>query len=119
MLPQKDLIWRCYLIHLKNLCKVLHKFFRDATQFTGLTHCQSRNKAALSFAFNASLSSVNLARAFARQQGLNLSVGATKVLLHNATMVDRIFAMSGTRPNLRLNYTDFKELLFYGVRAVG
>jgi len=40
-------------------------------------------------------------------------------LLHNATMVDRIFAMSGTRPNLRLNNTDFKELLFYGVRAVG
>jgi len=93
--------------------------YRDAKQYTGLTHCQSRNKAALSFAFNASLSSVNLARAFARQQGLNLSVGATKVLLHNAAMVDRIFAMSGTRPNLRLNNTDFKELLFYGVRAVG
>ena len=93
--------------------------YRDAKQFTGLTHCQSRNKAALSFAFNASLSSVNLARAFARQQGLNLSVGATKVLLHNAAMVDRFFAMFGTPPNLRLNNTDFKELLFYGVRAVG
>lgn len=67
----------------------------------------------------ASLTSVNLAKAFARQQGLNLSVGATKVLLHNAAMVDRIFAMSGTHPNLHLNNTDFKELLFYGVRAVG
>lgn len=42
--------------------------FRDAKQFTGLTHCQARNKEALSFAFNASLTSVNLARAFARQQ---------------------------------------------------
>ena len=28
--------------------------FRDAKQFTGLTHCQARNKEALSFAFNAS-----------------------------------------------------------------
>ena len=43
-----------------------------------------------------------LARAFARQQGMVLSVGSTKTLLHNAAMV---------------NNTDFKELLFYGVRA--
>ena len=91
--------------------------FRDAKQFTGLTHCQARNKEALSFAFNASLTSVNLARAFARQQGMVLSVGSTKTLLHNAAMVDRFIAMSGKSPNMRLNNTDFKELLFYGVRA--
>ena len=92
--------------------------FRDAKQFTGLTHCQARNKAALSFAFNASLTSVNVARAFARQQGMDLSVGSTKTLLHNAAMLDRFIAMSGKSPNMRLNNTDFKELLFYGVRAV-
>ena len=91
--------------------------FRDAKQFTGLTHCQARNKEALSFAFNASLTSVNLARAFARQQGMDLSVGSTKTLLHNAAMVDRFIAMSGKSPNMRLNNTDFKELLFYGVRT--
>ena len=91
--------------------------FRDAKQFTGLTHCQARNKEALSFAFNASLTSVNIARAFARQQGMLLSVGSTKTLLHNAAMVDRFIAMSGKTPNMRLNNTDFKELLFYGVRA--
>ena len=91
--------------------------FRDAKQFTGLTHCQARNKEALSFAFNASLTSVNLARAFARQQGMDLSVGSTKTLLHNAAMVDRFIAMSGKSPNMRFIYTDFKELLFYGVRA--
>ena len=92
--------------------------FRDAKQFTGLTHCQARNKEALAFAFNASLSSVNVARAYARQDGYNLSVGATKTLLHNAAMVDRFIAMSAKHANLRLNNTDFKELLFYGVRAV-
>ena len=91
--------------------------FRDAKQFTGLTHCQARNKEVLSFAFNASLTSVNLARAFARQHGMGLSVGSTKTLLHNAAMVDRFIAMSGKSPNMRLNNTDFKELLFYGVRA--
>ncbi len=92
--------------------------YRDSKQFTGLTHCQARSKEALAFAFNASLSSVNVARAFARQQGMNLSVGSTKTLLHNAAMVDRFIAMSGKSPNMRLNNTDFKELLFYGVRAV-
>ena len=93
------------------------EFVRDAKQFTGLTHCQARNKEALSFAFNASLSSVNVARAFAHQQGMDLSVGSTKTLLHNAAMVDRFIAMSGKSPNLRLNNTDFKDLLFYGVRT--
>lgn len=36
--------------------------FRDAKQFTGLTHCQSRDSARLTFHFNASLSAVNLAK---------------------------------------------------------
>ena len=92
--------------------------FRDAKQFTGLTHCQARNKEALSFAFNASLSSVNIARAFACKQGMDPSVGSTKTLLHDAAMLDRFIAMSGKSTNMRLNNTDFKELLFYGVRTV-
>ena len=91
--------------------------FRDAKQFTGLTHCQARNSNALSFAFNASLTSVNIARAFARQQGMDLSVGSTKTLLHNAAMVERFISMSGKHADMRFNNTDFKELLFYGVRA--
>jgi DDE superfamily endonuclease len=36
--------------------------FRDAKQFTGLSDCQSRNKQALEFHFNASLTTLNLAR---------------------------------------------------------
>ena len=90
--------------------------FRDAKQFTGLTHCQARNSKALSFAFNASLTSVNIARAFARLQGMDLSVGSTKTLLHNAAMVERFISMSGKHADMRFNNTDFKELLFYGVR---
>ena len=91
--------------------------FRDAKQFTGLMHCQARNCKALSFAFNASLTSVNIARAFARLQGMDLSVGSTKTLLHNAAMVERFISMSGKHADMRFNNTDFKELLFYGVRA--
>jgi hypothetical protein len=37
--------------------------FRDSKQFTGLTDCQARAAAALDFHFNASLATLNLARA--------------------------------------------------------
>ncbi len=40
---------------------------------------------------------------------MDLSVGSTKTLLHNAAMVDRFIAMSGKSPNMRLNGTDFKD----------
>ena len=51
--------------------------------------------------------------------GRELAVlGFGKPYLHNAEMVDRFIAMSAKHANLRLNNTDFKELLFYGVRAV-
>ena len=38
--------------------------YRDAKQFTGLTHCQSRKRESLDFAFNMSLSSINVASFF-------------------------------------------------------
>ena len=89
--------------------------YRDAKQFTGLAHCQSRKKESLDFAFNMSLSSINLARAFARSCGVHLSVSNVKTLIHNADMIQRFIRMSGKRPHRLLNTNDFKELLYYGV----
>ena len=90
--------------------------YRDAKQMTGLTHCQARNREALAFAFNMSLASVNVAKAIAATNRLNLSVGSVKILMHNASMLERIFSMSGSRLYLHFNHNNFKELLFYGVR---
>lgn len=64
--------------------------YRDGKQFTGLTHCQARNKGAISFAFNASLSSVNVARAYARKLGYSPSVSATKNLTAQRRHVGQI-----------------------------
>jgi hypothetical protein len=88
---------------------------RDAKQFTGLTHCQSRKKSSLEFAFNMSLSTINVARAFARENNMDLSMANIKTLIHNNMMLRRIIRTSGFRPNRLLNTNDFKELLFYGV----
>jgi hypothetical protein len=88
---------------------------RDAKQFTGLTHCQSRKKSSLEFAFNMSLSTINVARAFARENNMDLSMANIKTLIHNNMMLQRIIRTSGLRPNKLLNTNNFKELLFYGV----
>jgi hypothetical protein len=84
-------------------------------QITGLTHCQSRKKSPLEFAFNMSLSTINVARAFARENNMDLSMANIKTLIHNNMMLRRIIRTSGFRLNRLLNTNDFKELLFYGV----
>ena len=54
--------------------------YRDGKQFTGLTDCQSRDLNKLHFHFNASLTSVNLAKVKAIEKGTVLSMASVKVL---------------------------------------
>lgn len=88
---------------------------RDAKQVTGLTHCQSRKKESIEFALNMSLTAVNVAREFAKQQKLDLSVANVKTLIHNAMMMRKFLLMSGIPPKRLFNSNDFKDLLYYGV----
>ena len=90
--------------------------YRDGKQFTGLDNCQARNRNSLDFAFNASLTAVNLAKALSVESGLKLSVEDVKLLIHNTVMVQRILSTFGKTPNLNLNQSIFKELLYYGVK---
>lgn len=91
--------------------------YRDGKQFTGLDNCQARNKNSLNFAFNASLTAVNIAKALSIESGLSLSVEDVKLLIHNTVMVQRILSTFGKTPNLDLNQPNIKELLFYGVKS--
>ena len=61
--------------------------YRDAKQFTGLTDCQSRDLNKLHFHFNASLTSVNLAKVKAIEKGTVLSMASVKVLCHNIFLI--------------------------------
>ncbi len=67
---------------------------RDSKHYTGLTHCQSRQKEAFAFHFNMSLTAINVARAFARQDKRKLSVAKVKTLIHNAMMIHRFSVLS-------------------------
>lgn len=95
--------------------------FRDAKQFTGLCHCQSRSTEAMDFAFNLSLSAINVARAFGKQNNLNLSIADCKLMFHNALLIERFLLTFGNAPNLHINPGQkehyFKELMLFGLKA--
>ena len=91
--------------------------FRDGKQYTGLCDSQARDSARLDFAFNASLSAVNVAKVVIKQEYPSFSIANIKSLLYNCYVTKRFFAMSGFRPNKSLNAKIFKELSVIAARA--
>lgn len=83
--------------------------YRDAKQFTGLTDCQSRDLNKLHFHFNASLTSVNLAKAKALEKGTVLSMASVKVLCHNIFLMKRFINVLGIKPNEEINRKLWEE----------
>lgn len=83
--------------------------YRDSKQFTGLTDCQSRDLDKLHFHFNASLTSVNLAKAKALKKGIVLSMASVKVLCHNVFLMKRFISVLGIKPNQEINRRLWEE----------
>lgn len=84
--------------------------YRDGKQFTGLCDCQSRNFITQDFAFNASLTTVNVAKVVVKEDYPTFSIANLKSLLYNAYIAKRFFAMFGFRPNKSINAKIVKEL---------
>lgn len=84
--------------------------FRDAKQFTGLTHCQARSTWKLDFHFNASFASLNLAKVMMKEIGMGYSMASFKSLMFNDYFTKRIFDASGYRPNQNKINKIFKDL---------
>jgi hypothetical protein len=91
--------------------------FRDGKQFTSLCDCQARDAAKLDFAFNASLSVVNIVKVVIKVQYPSLSIAGLKALFYNYYMAQRFFRMSRFRPNKSLNAQIFKELFYIAASA--
>lgn len=83
--------------------------YRDSKQFTGLTDCQSRDLDKLHFHFNASLTSVNLAKVKALEKGCVLSMASVKVLCHNLFLMQRFISVLGIKPNQEINRRLWEE----------
>ena len=84
--------------------------YRDAKQYAGLMHCQARNKWKLDFAFNASFTSVNVAKVTMKKMGMEYSMSSFKSLMTNTYIVNRIFKACGYNPNRTLISKIFKDL---------
>ena len=96
--------------------------FRDAKQHTGLNHCQARTENKLYFHFNASLTTVNLAKAahwlsIPKEQREAFSMADIKTMYHNKLLLDRFFSVFGISPNSTKNKQKIQELICYGARA--
>ena len=92
--------------------------FRDSKQHAGLTHCQSTGINKLAFNFNASLSSVNIAKAACKSLKTKFSITSCKSVIHNSFMLERFICVSGMKPNAQLIDKIFKELILFTATAV-
>lgn len=93
--------------------------FRDAKQFTGLTHCQATDQQKLHFHFNASLTTLNLARAELikaqnTQHDLVCSMASVKALYFNKHFLQRIFSILEFDQTSIKNNDEYFKLLHYG-----
>ena len=92
--------------------------FRDAKQFTGLTDCQARSQAKLSWHFNASLSAVTLAKLAARQQhgdaAAAFSMASLKRRAFNQHLIERISQYLAQGHSLEKSSPDYEALCNYG-----
>ena len=84
--------------------------FRDAKGYTGLMNCQARDKWKLDLAFNASFTSLNVAKVTMKEMGMEYSMSSFKSLMTNIYLVKRIFKASGYTPNRTLISKIFKDL---------
>ena len=91
--------------------------FRDGKHHTGLAQCQSTSVNKLAFNFNASLSSINLAKAASKSLRIPFSISSCKTVIHNAYMLERFICVSGLDPDPHLIDKLIKELVLFTSRA--
>lgn len=96
--------------------------YRDGKQHTGLNDSQARSKNKLSFQFNASLTSINIARivhwlSIPKKDRKAFSMTDIKTMNHNALLLQRFFDVFAINPYSIKNQNYVKELIFYGTIA--
>lgn len=93
--------------------------YRDAKQHCGLNDCQGRSESKLHYHFNASLTTVSLAKAIhylpiKKEQRQAFSMSNIKTLNTNKIVVDRIFSNLALDLNCKKIKTIYRQALFFG-----
>lgn len=93
--------------------------YRDAKQHCGLNHCQGRSENKLHFHFNASLTTVSLAKAayylpLEKHEREAFSMSDIKTLNANKIMVDRIFSNLDLDQSCKKIRAIYRQALYFG-----
>lgn len=93
--------------------------YRDAKQFTGLEQSQSRQKKALDFHVNLSLSVINIAKVLhwfkiPKDERQAFSMADIKTQYINELLLDKLIAIYGKDPNVEKNNPEIKKLYQIG-----
>lgn len=73
--------------------------------------CQASDKWKLDFSFNASFTSLNVAKVTMKEMGMEYSISSFKSLMTNTYLLRRIFKAYGYNKNQTLISKIFKDLL--------
>jgi hypothetical protein len=96
--------------------------YRDGKQHTGLNDSQARSENKLHFQFNASLTSINIAKAIhwlslPKEERGSFSMSDIKTMNHNTLLLKRFIDVFGVHPYSTKNQNYVKELILYGTMA--
>lgn len=96
--------------------------FRDAKQYAGFSDCQARDQKALRFHFNASVTTVNMARIIARQEHRTegqfvFSMASIKQRFFNEHLLNLIISKLALDQTVVKNHPQFEYLRSYGAIA--
>src|SRR5215210_6488156 len=96
--------------------------FRDAKQYAGFSDCQARDREALHFHFNASITTVNMARILARQEKRTegqfiFSMASIKQRAFNEHLLNLIISRLALDQTAVKNHPQFEYLRSYGAIA--
>lgn len=88
--------------------------FRDAKQFTGLTHCQARSKEKIHFHFNLSLAALNMANYQMEINPTILSMNTFKRLAYNTRFARFLFKQLSSIAEVDINLPIVQQALQLG-----
>jgi len=96
--------------------------YRDGKQHTGLNDSQARSENKLHFQFNASLTSLNIAKvihwlSLPKHERKAFSMADIKTMNHNTLLLKRFIDVFGICPYSIKNQNYVKELILYGTMA--
>lgn len=88
--------------------------FRDAKQFTGLSHCQARSKEKLHFHFNLSLSAINMAHFKMKNNPTIMSMNTFKRLAYNTRFANHLLKQLSLLAKVDINSSIMQHAIQFG-----